>query len=690
VTPQLPWVEIEIDASGDDVRVTGRGCRGERPPPHLLGPAIRRDRLDAFARGVGRAAQAGAPLTPALLADAHALHDAVLRGELRDVVVRIAESSAAGRVLLVLMVRDAALQAIPWEAACRPGSAEGFFASSSRIAVARGVTSADAWAARPVRGAVRVLAIAPSRGEPGLAGLEDALAGSVDAGEVAWLDPIVGEQATPRRIFEALRRRARPHVVHFIGHGGVDAAGRPSLRLADDDGLDAGAYGAAGDEAWITAEAFARELGTAYGGDLRLAFLEACEGARPGALGSAAEIVARAGIDAALAFLWPVKSDAARACSRAFYRALTSAERDHGDVVASLTAARRALLVHGAEGLSPVVYLRAPGAVVFDFEGRATVTPAPPRREHRIRDARVAAILDAPFSLVFDDAQTSRAAITREARRLLEDRGDAACEEDESGDDGVIAACALLCGTSALGAVVQRALGPSLDAPVAPLALALAGAAGPGVHVSFAWTPHLERAIARSAPDRAVHVVMPARPASPTAPRIITRARGATSWTVSTSLPPDADRAADIVVLRIDGGFSPEEPPVFTTPMLTADDALDELAGEGGFGLPAWAASLASSLAQRPLLFAGVSAVDLRHRILLRWLFGLRPVAAGSIALVDRGGDPEEPLVWESGAAIASMGRIGVVHAHEDALVDAIDPRVERNGHADEDAESAK
>jgi hypothetical protein len=119
----------------------------------------------------------------------------------------------------------------------------------------------------------------------------------------------------------------------------------------------------------------AQELAASFGDTLRLIVLEACEGARPGMLGSAAELLAQAGADAVVAQLWPVRSDMARACSTSFYRTLTTAARSRGDVAASLSAARRSLLLESAEGFSPVLYLRGADPGLFDFK-----RPPPARR----------------------------------------------------------------------------------------------------------------------------------------------------------------------------------------------------------------------------------------------------------------------------------------------------------------------
>src|SRR5262249_49490663 len=150
-------------------------------------------------------------------------------------------------------------------------------------------------------------------------------------------------------------------VVHFLGHGGVDLAGKPSLRLADDED---------GEERWIPAEALGRELSASFCEELRLVVLEACEGAKPGAVASAAGILRRAGADAVVAHLWPVKADTARTASVTLYRALTAEDRKEGDIGASVAAARRTLLAESAEAFSPVLYLRGASSVVFDFADR--------------------------------------------------------------------------------------------------------------------------------------------------------------------------------------------------------------------------------------------------------------------------------------------------------------------------------
>src|SRR5262249_29883653 len=151
---------------------------------------------------------------------------------------------------------------------------------------------------------------------------------------------------------------------HWLGHGGVDPSGKPVLRVADDED---------GEEAWITAEALGRELSSSFCEELRLVILEACEGAKAGAFGSAAEILAGAAADAVVAKLWPVKAGVARFCSSEIYRSLAGAGRAVGDIGTSVAAARRTLLAASAEAFSPVLFLRGAGSVIFDFTDRRVV-----------------------------------------------------------------------------------------------------------------------------------------------------------------------------------------------------------------------------------------------------------------------------------------------------------------------------
>ncbi len=356
-TSATAWLEIEIDRAGPELRISARGSRDERPAPHRFGEDAA---LQAFAAGIGAAASRGRPAS-ASLANARLLYRALFDGGTEQLRARLTEAAGGAPLLLRLLVREPALQSIPWEALCAPDSAMGFLGTSPELLPVRGVTSADPWEPGAVRGALRVLAVSPEGNEV-TGTLRDALSERITRGEVEWMEPLVGERTEVRSLFQALRREPAPHVLHFLGHGDVKD-GVPALLVGDDEQ----------EETWLPVELLAQQLAPAFRGPLRLVVLEACEGARPSAFASAAEALARAGAAAVVAHLWPVRASTARLCSEQLYRALTGHHDRRGDIAASLNEARRAVLGvldSSAEAFSPVLYLRGTTGRLFDFGER--------------------------------------------------------------------------------------------------------------------------------------------------------------------------------------------------------------------------------------------------------------------------------------------------------------------------------
>lgn len=642
------WLELELDESGAAVRISGRGSRGERPSAHALPPEQSLDALLAFASKVTRAVRAHRSLDPAAVNDAQALYASLFAGELRDVFVRLAEAAKDRRLLVRILARDPALHAIPWEALCKPGTSEGFLGTDPKVLLTRGVTSSDPWEPREVRSAVRVLAIAPGSEELTLTALHEALAPAIEAGEVEWLDPITGPDIRARALFDRLRRGKSPHVVHFLGHGGVDLTGRPVLRLADDED---------GEETWITAEALGRELSASFCEDLRLVVLEACEGARAGALGSAAEILARAGADAVVAHLWPVRADVARACSTELYRALTAADRTQGDIGASVAAARRTLLAESAEAFSPVLYLRSADTVIFDFEGRRLARPRAKARSRSLAPA-LQGLLERPFTMVLGDLDDDRAALREQLTQFMQENGDTAAVGLPL--SSLTQRCLLRFGQEVLHSLFQQTLfAPQPQLP--PLVRALARFVTPGVHVTLLWQPYLERAIADEHPRRAVYSIQPSLSSIGGKPRVVKRAAGTTSWKMEPLLPRRFDLENDIVVLRLYGGYSAEPRPIFSQPLVTEDDHIHGLIGAEGFRPPSWMDELLARPRIQSGVFIGMSILDWTHRMLLRWLYDQRPAPRDSLAILRPEADPSEPEIWFSGGGLPGLGTIAAI-----------------------------
>jgi hypothetical protein len=657
------WLELELSTVGDEVRVSGRGSRGERPPAHTLAPDRGIDALRAFASKVARAVRAGAPLDPAVIGDAQAIHEAVFAGPLREVLARLREAAGDDQVLVRLMLGDPALGAVPWEALCKPGTGEGFLGTDPRVSIARGVTSAEPWQPREVRGAVRVLAIAPGESDSALATLRASLAPSIASGAVDWLDPIAGPDILARVLYDRLRRGKVPHVLHFLGHGGVDRDGRPVLRLADDED---------GEETWLTAEALGRELAASFCEDLRLVVLEACEGARVGAFASAAEILARAGADAVVAHLWPVKGDVARTCSAQIYEALTAADRTLGDVGSSVAAARRTLLAESAAGFSPVLYLRSQSPVLFDFTGRRVARATAGRRPRNLAPA-LQGLLERPFTVVLGDLEEDRAELQQQLGRFMVENGDLIPEGLSL--SALTERCVLRFGQDILHSLFQEAFSAASESPP-PLIEALARFVPPGLHLTLLWHPYLERAVAARQPDRNVYAIQPALAGAGGKPRVVKRAAGASAWRVEPILPKRFDLDQDIVILRQYGGYSAEAHPILSSPLITEDDHIQGLVGAEGLRPPAWIEELLARPRIRPGLFLAISTLDWAHRTLLRWIYNQRPAPKDSVAIVSPGADPSEPEIWEAGGGLPGTGRIAAVV--EDprelaAMLDALD-----------------
>jgi CHAT domain len=642
------WLEIELDSAGEEVRVSARGSRGERPPAHAFDPALGMDAVTSFSNKVGRAVRGGKALDPEVVKAAQALHEEVVKGELRDVLVRLGEASK-DRLLVRLFLRDRALQGVPWEALCKPGTTEGFLGTDPKILIARGVASSDPWEPREVRGAIRVLAIAPGSDARALTALQEALAPSIESGEIEWLDPIAGADVSAKVLYDKLRRGKTPHVVHWLGHGGVDGAGRPTLRMADDED---------GEEVWLPAEKLAGELSASFMDELRLVVLEACEGAKAGALGSAAEILAKAGADAVVAHLWPVKTDVARTCSTEIYRSLTGADRSSGDIGASVAAARRTLIAGSAEAFSPILFLRGSDSVIFDFAGRRVSKPGAKKKGKALAPA-FQTLLDKPFCMVLGELEDDRAVLQHQLEQFMTENGEALVEGQALST--LTQRCVLKFGQDVLHSLFQDALASLSQAGAPPLVDALARFVTPGVHLTLLWRPYLERAIAAKHPDKTLYAIQPSIVSASGKPRVVKRTAGSTVWKMEPVLPRRFDLEQEIVILRLYGGYSAEARPIFSPPILTEDDHMLGALGIEGNQPPGWMQELLARPRIQPCLFLGLSVQDWRHRLLLQWLFDKRPAPQGSLAILPLGAAADEAATWDSGGGLPGSGRIAAI-----------------------------
>jgi len=250
------------------------------------------------------------------------------------------------------------LALLPWEYMFNPFAA-GFFVLSERTPLVRYPTFAQPETPLRVTLPLHILACiadAQGTGQPldtaqERARLEEALKEMVDDGtlKITWL-----EQATQAQLQNALHQ-AEYHIFHFIGHGWFDEVkGEGGLLFVDKEGR--------------VQEMAARVLGTWLHdhASLRLAFLNACEGARAAEgqpFGSVAQTLVQRGLPAVIAMQFPITDDAAVILAKEFYNAVAN-----GDPVdAALTEARKA--IYGQPSLmewgTPVLFMRADDGYLF-------------------------------------------------------------------------------------------------------------------------------------------------------------------------------------------------------------------------------------------------------------------------------------------------------------------------------------
>jgi hypothetical protein len=287
---------------------------------------------------------------------------AALRASLNEVQRR-----GAGLRLRIRLADVPELAGLPWECLYYPAMNR-FLALSPETPLVRYLDLPEGTRGLDVRPPLRILTMISAPSDyPGLdvdqewAKLSEATAGLNEQGMIELYRL---EQAT----LPALQRMIRTgdfHVFHFIGHGGfVPQADDGALVLEDDQGRGRLVAG--------------QDLGVILHGyrPLRLALLNACEGARGSAsdpFAGAAQSLVQQGIPAVIAMQFPITDRAAILFAQEFYGAATGGL----PVDAALTEARRSLFAadHVLEWAVPVLYMRSPNGRLF----RMTKPPAAPQ-----------------------------------------------------------------------------------------------------------------------------------------------------------------------------------------------------------------------------------------------------------------------------------------------------------------------
>lgn len=635
LAPESLWMEIEIDCLGSDVRVSGRSCRRPGSAPRSLGPDMTVERLQAFGKRVAES-PAYAPLSDALLNEARTIRRAVMDVRLEQMRSELHGAAGPRPVLLRLLITGTELQSVAWEALCDLDGENRLWGTSLDYLVARGVRDPEPTRIHRVPNGLNVLVVSPLGQEP-IERIQQALSERIASNEVVWLPPIDPEHARLDYLFDRLGKEPVPHIIHFVGHGGLHD-GKPALQLAG---------GTEDAPAWIDVEDLGAQVRSAAKDSVRLVLLEACEGARPGEFSSAAEALGRHGAHAVVAHLWPVKADLARLCSERFYGAFVGNGPRRGDAVAALNYARRALFVlnnHTAQAFSPVLYLRTNDPRLFEFTEKIELPPQTASDLAKREMLEKVVGNGRSFSLILGDRWPHDREAFEGFKNQIRDKVSEPLRSDllppGLSSSALMERASLEIGHDQLADKFQHIF-KQVSRP--KFLDAIARILSPGPHITLLRTPLLEQAIEAARPDRTLYVVQPG-----TKRKVVYRRQaGETEWDDDlTELPDTFDPESDILIFRLYSGYTPAQ--TFSTTALTEDDFLfnvggiaEALYGRGHHGDSA--DTVVAALTHRPALLMGLSILAWHHRKLLHDIFKGKTLHEDSLAVVS---DEEDMCFW--------------------------------------------
>jgi hypothetical protein len=264
---------------------------------------------------------------------------------------------------LRLTFRDASLAFIPWEFLYDPNHGE-FLGLSLRSVVVRyaevGYPSLVGFAP-PMRVIVAVPAprdLSPLQVDQERKRIQDALADLKEAGlvEIQWLDFQESKRPVSLESLHDGLFNFRPHVLHFIGHGGLDEQQEGVLFFEQ-----RGTRRAEAVEGMRLAQLITGSQ------SLRLVFLNACQGATGSdveSLGGVAAALANKGVAATLAMQFPITDQAAIEFAGKFYQRVA----EGAPIDVAVQEGRRHLGVvnnNPIEWAAPMLYLTPRDGRVF-------------------------------------------------------------------------------------------------------------------------------------------------------------------------------------------------------------------------------------------------------------------------------------------------------------------------------------
>lgn len=687
-SPRAAWIELE--RREDAVYAASWFGHEEKPPAVALGRGITVQRLRRFAGDVARAVEHGEALGAEVRAEAQEIHQALLEGGFARVRT---QADGDAPLLVRISTMDPELAAVPWEALCDPAEPDGFWGISPELLPVRGGTTESPMPRRIVPHALKVLAVAPF-GADSLDPLKAALSERIAAQEIELLPPIVPPFAELRVLFDRLNEK--PHVVHFVGRGGV-FKGQPGLQLAEDPEAEG---------AWVTAAVLGKQIRASTKGSVRLVVLESRE--KSSDFSGATMILGSSGVDAVIGHLWPLRPDVSRLCSEQFYWALASARHERrGDVAAALNFARLRLFAFkgaSAETFSPVLHLRSHESALFEFKAtarepasevsapRPEPSPPPPpplpsaaAAEVAVANPFIERIASKPFSLILGDRWKNDSEWREEEAAFKSFRDHVEAELAKRSvappanlpTSALFERAALQLGGERLDGLFQRFF---REVARPPLLDALARVLAPGVHVTLLRLPHLEHAIDEAHPGASVYMIQPSKEKRKSY-SLFRRPPGAErgAWEELTELSEPFDTQRDFVILRPYRGYTPEL--LFSSPLITEDDYLFDFRPlEDTFSDPDLAESIQSELKKRPVLITGLSLLVWHHRKLLHNLFPESQLPSGSVAVVDP--QEGEETLWSNGTGLPAEGRVPGVAATARQLAQSLEAIAARGGSA--------
>lgn len=339
---------------------------GQRNQLALVGGAIR-----AYLYNVDESAEALAPLDPQTFG--RQLYQAIF-GEAVGVSLKrsldLARQEGAGMRIRLRLTYAPELAVLPWEYLYLDDEGR-YLALSEQTPLVRYMEIGQGAAPLAVQLPLRLLVMLsdPVDVAPRLK-VEAEWARLVQALADLQRRNLVTVERTPATLSELQRhlRRGEYHLFHFIGHGWYDDATGAAGLLLEDEG-----------QRGLRVET--NQLGILLHDhrSLRLAFLNACEGARGDRgepFAGVAQHLVQQGLPAVIAMQFPITDRNAIYLAQEFYAALA----DGYPVDAALTAARKAVYLRGSsmEWGTPALFTRANDNQLFDLRGATTQSdPAP-------------------------------------------------------------------------------------------------------------------------------------------------------------------------------------------------------------------------------------------------------------------------------------------------------------------------